>query len=362
MAKMFYSAKEAAEKLGKTETDLKDLVRAGKLREFRDAGTINYKVGDVDILAKNGGAAPASGKPAATKSSASGKPAVGKSAVGKSAVGKSGVGKSPAGSKAGSSALGSASHSGEILLEPADDSGIELAPSGSDVMSLEGVDAEDTAVGAKAEKKKKEGSSIPSVGMNVFDDDELDEHVDPLAQTAVSDVAGLGLEGVGSGSGILDLTRESDDTSLGAELLEEIYTGEEQPEGTGGTVEMGEDTRAGLDAAVGVEEADEPQPTADAFEPAAAATTVAPSVRQRTTVTKVVEYGPDAVSTSLTAAMAVAVAVIWIAGVAAAAALQGVSPSLVTSIYSNMLIVAPGAAVVAGLAAGVTYFLSKRSS
>lgn len=352
MAKMFYSAKEAAEKLGRSETDLKDLVRAGKLREFRDAGTINYKIGDVDMLVKSGGAGPVSGKPVAAKSPA----------AGKTPEGKSSVAKSPAGSKAGSSALGSASHSGEILLEPADDSGVELAPSGSDVMSLEEVDAEDTAVGAKAEKKKKEGSSIPSVGMNVFDDDELDEHVDPLAQTAVSDVAGLGLEGIGSGSGILDLTRESDDTSLGAELLGEI-TGDEQPEGTGGTVEMGEDTRAGLDAAAGVEEAAEPQPTtADSFEPAAAATTVTPSVRQRTTVTKVVEYGPDAVSTSLTAAMVVGVAVIWIAGVAAAAALQGVSPSLVSSIYSNMLMFAPGAVVVAGLAAGVTYFLSKRSS
>jgi hypothetical protein len=57
---------------------------------------------------------------------------------------------------------------------------------------------------------------VPSVGVNVFDDDELDEMVDPLAQTAVIDVAGLGIEGMGSGSGILDLTRESDDTSLGA--------------------------------------------------------------------------------------------------------------------------------------------------
>jgi hypothetical protein len=35
----------------------------------------------------------------------------------------------------------------------------------------------------------------------------------------------LSLEGVGSGSGLLDLTRESDDTSLGAELLDEIYPG-----------------------------------------------------------------------------------------------------------------------------------------
>jgi hypothetical protein len=32
----------------------------------------------------------------------------------------------------------------------------------------------------------------------------------------------LNLDGVGSGSALLDLTRESDDTSLGAELLDEI--------------------------------------------------------------------------------------------------------------------------------------------
>jgi len=362
MAKMFYSAKEAAEKLGKSENDLKDLVRAGKLREFRDAGTVNYKVGDVDMLAKGGGnvsgsAKPAAGKPSAGKSEAVKPPASGKPAA------KSGVAKSAAASKSGSSALGSASQSGEVLLEPADDSGVDLVPSSSDVMSLEGVDAEDTSIGAKAAQRKKEGSSaIPSVGMNVFDDDELDEHVDPLAQTAVSDVAGLGLEGVGSGSGILDLTRESDDTSLGAELLEEIYTGEEQPEGTGATVEMGEDTRAGLDAAVKADEAAEPQSTADEIEPPAAATAVTPSVRPRTTVTKVIEYGPDAVSAGLTAAMAVGIAVMWIAGVAAAAALQGVSPTLVSSIYSNMLMFAGGAVLVAGLAAGVTYFLSKRSS
>jgi hypothetical protein len=45
-----------------------------------------------------------------------------------------------------------------------------------------------------------------------------------MAQTNIT--AGIGdqvsLEGVGSGSGLLDLTRESDDTSLGAELLDEI--------------------------------------------------------------------------------------------------------------------------------------------
>lgn len=45
-------AKEAAEKLGRTEEELKVLVRDGKLREFRDAGSVNYKISDVDPLAK----------------------------------------------------------------------------------------------------------------------------------------------------------------------------------------------------------------------------------------------------------------------------------------------------------------------
>ena len=40
----------------------------------------------------------------------------------------------------------------------------------------------------------------------------------------------VSLEGTGSGSGLLDLTREADDTSLGAELLDEIYPGEEDAE------------------------------------------------------------------------------------------------------------------------------------
>jgi hypothetical protein len=42
----------------------------------------------------------------------------------------------------------------------------------------------------------------------------------------------VNLEGTGSGSGLLDLTRESDDTSLGAELLDEITPGGTQMGGT----------------------------------------------------------------------------------------------------------------------------------
>jgi len=67
------------------------------------------------------------------------------------------------------------------------------------------------------------GSQGSRPGVDVFQNDEI-ERVDPSAQTAIA--PGIGeSEGVGSGSGLLDLTRESDDTSLGAELLDEIAPG-----------------------------------------------------------------------------------------------------------------------------------------
>jgi hypothetical protein len=64
-------------------------------------------------------------------------------------------------------------------------------------------------------------------GVNVFAADDSIEPADPMAQTAISagGIDQVNLEGVGSGSGLLDLTRESDDTSLGAELLDEIAPG-----------------------------------------------------------------------------------------------------------------------------------------
>ena len=313
MAKMFYSAEEAREKLGKTEEQLKDLVREGKLREFRDAGSVNYKVSDVDSIA--------AADPVEATASMS-----------------------------GSSMLtaASASASGEIVLEPADDSSIELAPSASDVMTLDDSDAADTQAGLRA----KEGSSVPSIGINVFDDDELDEHVDPLAQTAVSDVAGLGIEGAGSGSGILDLTRESDDTSLGAELLDEIYTSgdDEAEEKSESALAMGEDTRAGLDEAIPEEMGEEGE-----------AEGAMAGVASRAVVRQVVEYGPDAVSSGLTAFLGVAIAVIWIGGLGAAAMVRGSVPSILLTAYNNLAIFAGGALLLGVIAGGVSYFLAKRS-
>ncbi len=84
-------------------------------------------------------------------------------------------------------------------------------------------------------------SANEATGISVFDAGEIDL-ADPLAQTQVTgpmiDDEELALESVGSGSGLLDLTRESDDTSLGAELLDEIYPGGDTGTGTGTGIAM----------------------------------------------------------------------------------------------------------------------------
>jgi hypothetical protein len=183
--------------------------------------------------------------------------------------------------------------------------------------------------------------------VSVFDDDEVEQDADPLAQTVISGgTEALGIEGVASGSGLLDLTRESDDTSLGAELLDEIiYPGEDS--------DMGEATRAGLEEAL---------PDADAEASAAMAVVIdsddAPVAyvrRQR------VEFAPDAVSTGLTGMLFVGMLVMCLAGLTAAAATQGVWPAVLNVAYDKNWIVGAGSLGAAAIAMGVGYFLGKRS-
>lgn len=50
-----------------------------------------------------------------------------------------------------------------------------------------------------------------------------------------SDAVEIGLETVGSGSGLLDLTRESEETALGAELIEQVYRQDGGDSGAGAT-------------------------------------------------------------------------------------------------------------------------------
>lgn len=186
MAKMFYTLQETAEKLGVGESDIKQMATQGKLQQFRDRDKLMFKRDQVDSLAA-----------AKNEDSRAGDLGVSSGAIPLDETGLS---------------------TGEI----------PMAASGSrDQIDLAMDDAD--LPGAKKGGKNKSEDSRMATGISVFDAGEIDE-ADPHTQTIVKpvdDEEELALESVGSGSGLLDLTQESDDTSLGAELLDEIYPGGE---------------------------------------------------------------------------------------------------------------------------------------
>jgi len=94
-------------------------------------------------------------------------------------------------------------------------------------LELEDTGASGSSVGLKDDSAIALEESREGTGVSVFDTDHGEDTGQALAEEEEED---LGLDAVGSGSGLLDLTRESDDTSLGAELLEEVYQSEEAVE------------------------------------------------------------------------------------------------------------------------------------
>ena len=86
-------------------------------------------------------------------------------------------------------------------------------------------------------------------GISIFESEDVAD-ADPMAATQItnSPAAGFATGDAGaSGSGLLDMTREADDTSLGADLLEDVYGGETQAEtAMGGTTPGGSGEAAAL--------------------------------------------------------------------------------------------------------------------
>ncbi len=175
MAKMFYTLEEAAERLGVSEDQLKNMAASGRLQQFRDRDKLMFKRDQVDALAASAGtAADESGTPIPLQDS------------------------------------------------KADTDAIDLKADSGAATSL-GTAMPDSTAGMPRREDPRQAT-----GISVFDAGEV-EPVDPSAKTVVTspqiEDEELVLDSVGSGSGLLDLTRESDDTSLGAELLDEIYPG-----------------------------------------------------------------------------------------------------------------------------------------
>ncbi|MGD1916048.1 MAG: hypothetical protein ACFCBV_07665 [Phycisphaerales bacterium] len=95
----------------------------------------------------------------------------------------------------------------------ADDSGVGLA-------------ADDSAIGFADDDAA--GDPKEQTGISIFEADDIEE-ADAAAQTQITASPSFGMETstdpAASGSGLLDMTREADDTSLGADLLSDFDMG-----------------------------------------------------------------------------------------------------------------------------------------
>jgi hypothetical protein len=228
MAKMFYRFDEARQVLGMTDEQLRQLTREGKLREFRDGTTIMYKADQVDQLRSEMGLG---GDNVDLGPSDTAGP-IGLVDSRGDTSGGSVISLADTTSKDDTAADLSLSNSGSgsgtgIALSPGTAKGGSLGGSmgGSMGGSLGG-----TGAGINLASSNT-GSGVSVLG--------LDEggNADPSAATAMGGSFGAepNLEAMGSGSGLLDLSRERDDTSLGAPVLDELSGGSSRG-GSGGAI------------------------------------------------------------------------------------------------------------------------------
>ena len=229
MAKMFYTLEETQEILGRSDEQIKALVQEGMLREFRDGAKIMYKVDEVDGLASGGiGDSDSGVLPLAADDS--GEPldlAGGDSGDDIDLLAGSGDDEIDLLAGSGGDEIDLMAGSGEDFdLQPSDTGDQINLDDSADILGGEKDDTVITSHGTNALTESGEIAGDPLVDAGAPDD--LEDQID--------------LDSSSSGSGLLDLSREADDTSLGAELLEEIY-----PDATEGAIET--QVPGGLDMA-----------------------------------------------------------------------------------------------------------------
>ncbi len=164
----------------------------------------------------------------------------------------------------------------------------------------------------------------------------------------------VSMDTFGSGSGLLDLSLQADDTSLGA-ILDEIYTTEgakakEPAPAKSGSPEEAEQLEASAELAAGEipeEELASPQPIPEAVAMASAYAYMEPE--------------PDTISNTLGMLLFLPLALFVCTAVAAAAGLAGVVPSILTMVQGVIWYIMIGAVVVTGVVVGAGFMLSQPS-
>jgi len=333
MAGMFYSLKEAAEKLNKTEKQVKELAKQGKLREFRDGSNLLFKIDEVEALMADIGVPIPLEQPIESAEI---------------------MGPQEAPELEQLQKLPEEQTEPEFAEGGAEEEEISLAPETGPPMA-EAAESELTSA----------DTALPSEGISILGETDSDYQVtdDTMAETtAVPGATGTAgttgttgevsleaieedvtLDTLGSGSGLLDLSLQADDTSLGG-ILDEIYTTEGGEEGPapaepGSAVEMAE-----AEQILPEEELTSPQPVLEA-----------PATAQ-----PYVEVPADALSNSLGAMLFLPLLALVYAAIVTMAGLKGVTPAILAKIQTPFvaLYIVAGFLVAAGLTFGVSLMLS----
>ena len=239
MAGMFYSLEEAAEKLDKTPEELKQIVKEGKLREFRDGPNLLFKVEEVEALMSDMVAEPEEisepepeAPPIETPSPESAEPEEIPSL----------------------DDLESEEMPSQENLEPEEMPELEVPEPQAPATPEEDMDldeillAPETGAPAMSSDLTDADTALTGQGTSVLGQTDRDYEItdDTMADTVITPEKSsevpleeieedVNLDSFGSGSGLLDLSLQADDTSLGG-ILDEIYTadGEGQEAGEAG--------------------------------------------------------------------------------------------------------------------------------
>lgn len=228
MAGMFYSLQEAAEKLNKTENQVEELVKEGRLREFRDGSNVLFKIDEVEALLAdtsfNQPAQDVSAKP--------------QEAVPPEVPAEQEKTAQPEISEVAEKPKSSA-ESEETDLAVADED-IALAPEAiAKAENKENIEIPDDTITADDELTDAD-TILADEGIGLLGETDTGKTTeDTMGETQLTgDLEGttagaeasleeieedVNLDTFGSGSGLLDLSLQADDTSLGG-ILDEIYT------------------------------------------------------------------------------------------------------------------------------------------
>jgi hypothetical protein len=282
MAGTFYSLQEVMEKLGKNEQAVRDLIKDGKIREYRDGTTILYKQEEVDKLSE---------------------------------------GTDIIDIVADSEINLDLEKTGEIQLEP-DDDVIKKKPISEGGFGL-----------SQMGDMTKADTNIGSLGINVLGgtDDQYKITADTHAETKAADMeeierldADANLESAGSGSGLLDLSLQADDTSLGAVLDDILPSGPDVPvQADAGPGDFAKEADGLLGRPAVVSEQAEGQ----AAPVAMSALEAGPAVSAAPQMFAVAAQDPS--SSIYGVMMFFPLAALILAGIATAAGLRGILPSIV---------------------------------